>query len=692
MIFKSIAIQNFLSIRKVALDLDKRGLVLLNGKNLDNPSLNNNGAGKSSILEAIIFVLYGRTLRGLKGDTVVNKSAGKNTKVFLDLVDDDGVPYRIARYRKHNTNKNKSFLYRNGVDITPKSEADFENAITDLLQADYATFTSSLLYSAESFKFTTATDSEIKKTFDTMLGLEILPKCRFTAKGALNITEVQLEGLIERKGSKEVELDQYESELKHVQSSESNWVGQQNTKIVHIQESKQSLQDKDKALRIELEELVQDAESLDSDISDLEEVVEQKRNTLKQLDSVKEELLECKSSIKEVELLIKDCNKSIKDNDNSIQLAQSKIQQFQDKINGFKQKCKELSKQIGQPCPVCGKPLDDSSIEKAKSEYMDSISDLEKSIKEAQDSIADYTDNTTSLQGNLVEYQNRQQELLDTQSKLNDTLSKSSNLQDSYDKMEKRLKRAKLQHHQLTTDIAVKEANIKHNTELLSNLDEDLRRINDEVNPYSGMVKATQDKISVARDELSSIAQDMEPLKVKKECLEFWERAYSNQGIKSFILDDVTPFLNRRVNKYLSKLTSGQIEVVFSTRSTLKTGEERERFSIEIVNKSGGDNYISNSGGEKKRIDLAINLALQDLVASRSSKKINVAMFDEVFDSLDENGIDGVISLLQELSASKSTILVVSHNEYLKSYFTNIITVVKQKGFSTLIENQSEYT
>ena len=107
-----------------------------------------------------------------------------------------------------------------------------------------------------------------------------------------------------------------------------------------------------------------------------------------------------------------------------------------------------------------------------------------------------------------------------------------------------------------------------------------------------------------------------------------------------------------------------------------------------MVNHHGGTQYIANSGGEKKRIDLAINLALQDLVASRSSKKINVAIFDEVFDSLDENGVDGIVSLLHELSQSKSTILVVSHNEYLKSYFTNVLTVVKQYGFSTL-QNRS---
>ena len=61
-------------------------------------------------------------------------------------------------------------------------------------------------------------------------------------------------------------------------------------------------------------------------------------------------------------------------------------------------------------------------------------------------------------------------------------------------------------------------------------------------------------------------------------------------------------------------------------------------------------------------------------------------MFDEIFDSLDENGIDGVISLLQDLAQEKSTIFVISHNEYLKSYFTQEITVLKQNGLSNLEE------
>ena len=349
-------------------------------------------------------------------------------------------------------------------------------------------------------------------------------------------------------------------------------------------------------------------------------------------------------------------------------------------------KCKELEEKVGQPCPVCGKPLDKDSIQKAMQEYLDNIEVFKESILGSQSQIGEMTSINQSLKDDIIRYQGNRNDLLTTQSQLKERLDKSANLQESYDKMEKRLKRARLQCNQLNTDIAIKKSDIKHNIELLSKLDDDLHRAEKEVNPYSDMIKSIQDKIQTVRENLFKLRQDRVPLESKKECLEFWVTGYSNQGIKSFILDDITPFLNRRVNKYLSKLTSGQIEVVFSTRSTLKTGEEREKFSIDIINKNGGDTYSSNSGGEKKRIDLAINLALQDLVASRSSKKINIAMFDEVFDSLDENGIDGVISLLQELSQSKSTILVVSHNEYLKSYFTNILTVVKQNGYTSVID------
>lgn len=217
-------------------------------------------------------------------------------------------------------------------------------------------------------------------------------------------------------------------------------------------------------------------------------------------------------------------------------------------------------------------------------------------------------------------------------------------------------------------------------------LDKTIKTEKSNKNPYLDMLEKQKLSIAECNAEIEKLKKSIETQLDEKQCLLFWQQAYSNQGIKSFILDDITPFLNRRVNKYLSKLASGHIEVKFNTQTTLKSGETREKFSIEINNVDGGSEYMANSTGEKKRVDLAINLALQDLVSARSTKSLNIAIFDEVFDGLDESGIEAVTSLFEELSNEKSSIFVISHNPHLQSIFSNVVTIVKQNGYSNLDE------
>lgn len=684
MIFESITIQNFMSIKSVKLELKDRGLMLLNGVNKDNPSLNNNGAGKSSILEAIIYALYGRTLRGLRGDAVVNRATGKNTKVFLDLTDDDGTPYRIARYRKHSANKSRVFLYKNGVDITPKSEMDLEEYITELLQADYTTFTSSLLYSAESFKFTTATDAEIKKTFDTMLGLDRLTQCKEIAHRGLVRVNSRLDALEHSKDSRQNDIQQLEDQIAEQTDEMNKWDAEHESKVQKAVDQKAKLEQKGHDLQAELKELTEEYTSLDSDISELEGAVDQKKEQLHQADELKEELADVSAHIKETELSIKGCTFAIKNNDEYVVSRRKEVDAIDQRIQELESKIQQTQSQVGQPCPTCGKPLDEGSIASAVQEIQDQIAQQQRCARGILDDIEGKLEQTANLRKQRDEYNSMLVLLYVNRNQLNDKLSKSAVVEESKDKLEKQLTRATKLQHDLELKITSKRSEIKANTQQIQQLTSQLETLRAETNPLVSIVQRLKDRVAEYQAEVSELDDEMVAVQAKRECLEFWDKAYSNQGIKSFILDDITPFLNRRVNKYLTKLTSGQIEVVFSTQTALKSGERREKFSIDVTNRSGGDGYPSNSGGEKKRIDLAINLALQDLVASRSSKKINIAIFDEVFDALDENGIDGVISLLQELAGSKSTILVVSHNEYLKSYFTNVLTVVKQGGYSTL--------
>ncbi|UUZ75419.1 ATP-binding protein [Polaromonas sp. P1(28)-13] len=73
----SLDIQNCLTIGSASLELDNRGLLLIQGENRDDTSAKSNGAGKSSIVDALCWCLYGETARGVSGDLIVNDTAKK---------------------------------------------------------------------------------------------------------------------------------------------------------------------------------------------------------------------------------------------------------------------------------------------------------------------------------------------------------------------------------------------------------------------------------------------------------------------------------------------------------------------------------------------------------------------------------------------------------------------------------------
>lgn len=684
MIFNSIRIQNFLSIQDITLPLDNQGLVLLNGKNLDNNSLNNNGAGKSSILEAIVYALYGRTLRGLKGDAVVHRLVDKNMSVELTLTDDDNSVYRIARYRKHHLNKNKSLLYRNGTDITPKSEADFDAYVTNLLQADYNTFTASLLYSAESFKFSTATDSEIKKTFDTMLDLDVLSTASFITRQRIRAISSEVKMLQNNLEHDKSTEDRLKQQIYDTETAQQAFTNDKAAKITQFQQSILVLQEKSSLLLAEQSALQDTLNNYESDWNLAIKTVKLKDAELKQIDELRTETKKVETQISDIALKVTGKKNSLDINNKESARLQRLNDTLQQKLDTLEEKKQQLNEQIGQPCPTCGAPLTVEKIKPARRQYNKEIADVFQEMSTNTQLMADTEMDSAAILQEISELEEQKWNLIDTQKKFQNLLDLCKDSEEDREKAISQRDYLLQQVCDYRSKLQIKSTEISHNQELLKQTQDNLEDTMTAINPYAEILHSLRTALQQIQEKTTVANQQLIQKQELQTCLQFWDEAFSNKGIKSYILDDITPFLNRRVNKYLTKLAAGQIEAIFSTRTTLKSGDVTERFSLTINNKDGGDQYQANSGGERKRIDLAINLALQDLVASRSTKKINIAIFDEVFDALDENGIDSVISLLQELSQEKSTILVVSHNEHLQSYFSNCITVVKQNGFSSL--------
>ena len=350
----------------------------------------------------------------------------------------------------------------------------------------------------------------------------------------------------------------------------------------------------------------------------------------------------------------------------------------------------DLDEDIGKPCPTCGQPMPEEALEPARAEYDEKIADTQQEVDQYQKKVQKLQDEIKEHEGNIhantCEMEDNQKQLDEFQA----LIDASQSLQDEKEAAEQVLEDCQEAFFEAKSQVKIKTKEIEQVEQRIADNADNLEKRKAAKNPYDDIIAKYQKDQETAQREIEEYQESIQDKLDEQTCLQFWQQAYSNQGIKSLILDDITPFLNKRVNKYLQKLTSGHIEVKFSTQTLLKSGETREKFSIDILNQDGGSEYIANSGGEKKRIDLCINLALQDLVASRSTKRINIAIWDEVFDALDETGIEKVIELLQELSEERSTILVVSHNPHLQSYFTNSITIQKKGGFSTLLGEDEE--
>lgn len=191
-------------------------------------------------------------------------------------------------------------------------------------------------------------------------------------------------------------------------------------------------------------------------------------------------------------------------------------------------------------------------------------------------------------------------------------------------------------------------------------------------------------KIAAAMGAIADLEAEVYDAKVAAEYWQFWVEGFGGKGIKSLVFENFLPYVTERANYYSGILTDGSIRISIQPTSELKSGELREKISVTAINQDGASIYQGNSGGERKRIDLCILLALQDLVAANAANDIRLAIFDEVMDEMDDSGMERVVELLKE-KGQTTPVFLISHNGALAAHFEDRLELSKTDAVSSLV-------
>jgi DNA repair exonuclease SbcCD ATPase subunit len=575
MIIEEIGIRNFKSFgnarQSLQLNTDNGGLILLVG---------NNGAGKSSFLQAFDYILYGKC-RGSKKkwasqSTLPNRINGGELQIDIkfkskgtDIVLKRGISPNILE------------LWENGVLNERAGKVNIDQKIEDYIGMDVETFNSFLSMNVNSFKnFISLSTEEKQLLLDKLFNLEVI-----------NILNSILKELNKNNKIRMASLD---------------------SEISTLNESIQSIQ-----------------RSVDKAIE------KEKENTQSEIDEIKSQMESKKSdyaTLKEKVDKIK-----VKDSELSSELEKEKRQYIiiQTEIKGVQ---KDVDLYDSGKCPTCKTDFDSEHFVSLRSTLIEKKQSLESHKLE--------------IENNIKAVKERQQKL----QTISEVATKSFN------------------------DITYFLKNCKAQIEKLqSKQQRENGKSSENVQEFKSTIKELQTKKNLSSDNISGC-------KDKELYYKELGKIFSEDGVKKSIISGIIKPINFFISENIKKMGL-HFEVSLD-----------ETFTAEIKHLGNNIDHDTLSTGEQKKINVAILIAYLKLI--RTKKHINVLFLDEVFSSIDLEGISDILSLLKSFSNEYNINIFVVHHALLNhENFDRIISIhkeifssIEELNFENININGEEYT
>lgn len=682
--FNSLEINDFQSIGNAKVELDNKGTCLVKGINNYEENTTSNGSGKSSIFEALYFSLFGKTTTGLTN--VSNRYTGNTYKLVLDFILDD-VKYQIIR------DGTKVTVLQDGTDISRKNKLDTDTFIRDnILKISPEVFLN-IIYLAQGFKsrLSALTAGGRKDQIEEIIGTnEITEEFRLQLQKLKEKLQSDQNDLLTKKSYNEGSLTQINSNIEQYQLEIDRILKERESQPSKEDIMKQRDENK-KLLEIEGEKQIEITKIIN-------QIKEENSTKQLQFSNLEKEVLDysvkiqtAKSSLNNKILEYKN-QKSQELNDLTYKLSEdlSKLSEENTILDventNYDYKIKDNNKQIevlktSEVCPTCGRKFDDINHEHLESEIKrleNEISEINKSIvknvkkedennKKIQEIKDKIEENKTKIQNEINEYESKVEEQINI---LNNTFNEFAINKDSEKKaLNDTIKDFSNEEHELSlvnSNIALYKQNISKLEEELQNIKEEstknyenlikeckikLTKLNKENEKYEKQISEKEEKINVATHSISLVTKEF----------------------KNYLLKSAIEFLNLRLEYYSALLFSNEEDKV-------KFIQEGTKLDIYL----GDALFESLSGGEKRKVDIAIMLVQKELANNMSNTYSNILILDECMDGLDSKSIDIVTNVLLQVSKDINSMFIVSHKDTTIGYDSQIIVIKGKNRISTI--------
>jgi DNA repair exonuclease SbcCD ATPase subunit len=565
--FKAIRWKNFLSTGNAFTEIDfaKANTTLIVGEN---------GAGKSTMLDALCFVLYNRPFRKINKPQLLNSINKKDLVVEIEF-SIGANHFKVVRGLKPAVFE----VYKNGSLLNQDADSrDYQDVLEhQILKLNHKSFCQVVVVGSASFvPFMQLSAQHRREVIEDLLDIQIFSTMNTLLKERVSDNQQQLQNV-----NAAINLNNEKIKLT-------------NEHILAMQRSAEELIDKYRAElraitdRIEYEK--QSSESIDEQITKLNEEISDEQTIEKKRG---------KTIFYEQQL-------------------RAKLEKLGDDVAFL---------QSHENCPTCKQNIDESfrATEVDKKLY---------SCTEVESGIVQLKEEANKIDARLTE-------IRETNSKI--------------------------------SDLSIKRITHTNNAKSLI---QQAKKIVKDIDEAEDKVKQAFDveSLNTLEEILASQQIEKEDVLKDKDALGIVSVVLKDSGIKARIIKQYVPVINKLINKYLAAL---DFFVMF---------ELDENFNETIKSRFRDDfSYASFSEGEKMRINLAILFTWRAVAKLRNSASTNLLIMDEVLDgSLDGNGTDEFLKILNNLTMDTNTYIISHKVDQMYDKFSNVLKFEKHKNFSRI--------